>query len=99
MSERLSAAAAEPMMRRVAGSLAARGIGEGDRVAFSLANSAALLAAIVGALRAGVVAVPLNPSLVPAEREPLLADAEPSLVIDTPVLLGELLAGPEVDIG
>ena len=98
MSERLTAAAAEPMMRRVAGSLAARGVGDGDRVVFSLSNSAALLAAVVGTLRAGAIAVPLNPALVPAEREPLLADAEPALVVDSPALLTELLAGPEIDI-
>src|SRR5687768_4195458 len=86
------------MMRRVAGALAGRGIGEGDRVVFSLPNSAALLAAMVGVLRAGVVAVPLNPALVPAEREPLLADSEPSLVVDSSELLAELLEGPEIDL-
>jgi long-chain acyl-CoA synthetase len=79
-------------MRRAAGALSAQGIGEGDRVVFALGNSAALLCAIGGALRAGIVAVPLNPALLPHERDALVADADPALVVDSPDALAGLLA-------
>ena len=85
-------------MQRVAGSLRAVGVGEGDRVAFALGNSTALLCAIVGTMRAGAVAVPLNPSLLDHERQVLLDDAEPSLVIDDEAALAALLDGPEADL-
>jgi long-chain acyl-CoA synthetase len=94
--ERLTAGVAERRMRRAAGALRARGVDEGDRVVFSLPNSADLLAAVVGSLRAGIVAVPLNPTLLPHERDLLLADAEPTLVVDDGAGLAALLAGPEV---
>jgi long-chain acyl-CoA synthetase len=89
----VSAAVADDLMRRAAGALAARGIGEGDRVVFALGNSTALLCAIGGALRAGIVAVPLNPSLLPHERDALVADADAALVVDTPDALAALLEG------
>jgi long-chain acyl-CoA synthetase len=88
----VTAAAADELMRRAAGALAARGVGEGDRVVFALGNSTALLCAIAGALRAGVVAVPLNASLLPHERDALVADADPALVVDSPDVLAALLA-------
>jgi acyl-CoA synthetase (AMP-forming)/AMP-acid ligase II len=96
--EHLTAAAAEVAMRRVAGSLRARGVGEGDRVVFALPNSAGLLAAVVGTMRAGAVAVPLNPTLLPGERAVLVADAEPALVVDDAATLAALLDGPEADL-
>ncbi|MCU1485320.1 MAG: hypothetical protein JWN67_2066, partial [Actinomycetia bacterium] len=48
--EHLTAAAAQAAMRRVAGGLRARGVVDGDRVAFALPNSAGLLAALVGTM-------------------------------------------------
>jgi long-chain acyl-CoA synthetase len=83
-------------MRRAAGALSAQGIGEGDRFVFALGNSTALLCAIGGALRAGIVAVPLNPSLLPHERDALVADADPALVVDAPAALAGLLAADPV---
>jgi long-chain acyl-CoA synthetase len=96
--EHLTAAAAEVAMRRVAGGLRARGVGDGDRVVFALPNSAGLLAALVGTMRAGAVAVPLNPTLLDHERAALVADAEPTLVIDDGSTLAALLDGPEADL-
>jgi long-chain acyl-CoA synthetase len=93
-----TAADAEVRMRRIAGGLAAAGVRAGDRVAFCLPNSVDLLCAVAGSLRAGVVAVPLNPSLLPHERELLLADAEPSLVVDDSAGLAALLRGDPVDL-
>jgi long-chain acyl-CoA synthetase len=92
----VTAAAADDLMRRVAGALATRGVAEGDRVVFALGNSTALLCALGGALRAGIVAVPLNPSLLPHERGALVADADPALVVDSPDALAALLAAEPV---
>ena len=96
--ERLTAASAEAAMRRVGGALRARGIADGDRVAFALPNSVGLLAALVGTMRAGAVAVPLNPSLLAHERAALLDDAEPALVVDDEATLAALLDGPPVEL-
>ena len=96
--ERLDAADAEGRMRRVAGALAEAGVTDGDRVAFVLGNSADLLCAVVGTMRAGAVAVPLNPSLLPHERQVLLDDAEPVLVVDDEAALRRLTSGPEADL-
>ncbi len=80
--ERVTAADAEAAERRVAGSLAAAGARPGDRVVLVAPSSSALLCAALGALRSGVVPVLLDPALTPAEREPLVADAEPVLVVE-----------------
>jgi long-chain acyl-CoA synthetase len=92
--EVLTAADSEVHQRRVAGALAARGIGAGERLAFVTSSGASMLSAVLGALRVGVVPVPLNPALLAEERELLVADADPALVVDDAVL-AELLAGPE----
>ncbi|HXX90755.1 MAG TPA: AMP-binding protein [Acidimicrobiales bacterium] len=84
---------AEEAQRRAAGGLEAMGIGVGERIAFCLGSSAALLVCALGALRRGVVPVLLNATLVPAERAALLADAEPCLVIEDEAGLGALLGG------
>ncbi len=94
----LTADVAEEAQRRAAGALVAACLVPGDRVAFSLPSSAALLCAVLGALRVGVVPVLLNPSLLEAERDALIADAQPELVITDAGLLAGLGAGPEVDL-
>ena len=95
--ELLTAEASEDLQRRVAGALAGRGIGAGERVAFLTTSSGAMLSAVLGALRVGVVPVPLNPALLAEERDLVLGDAEPALVVDDAVL-AELVAGPPVDL-
>jgi acyl-CoA synthetase (AMP-forming)/AMP-acid ligase II len=90
--------AAEEAQRRVAGALEAAGLSSGDRVAFTLGSSAALLLCVLGALRRGVVPVLLNATLLPAERELLLADAEPALAVDDEAGLATLLAGDEREL-
>ena len=82
----------------MAGSLAQRGIGRGDRVALIVPTSGALLSAVLGALRSGVVPVVLNPALLREERDVLLDDADPSLVIDSDDGLAGLLDGPDTDL-
>lgn len=96
--EVLTADRAEAAQRRAAGSLAAAGLTTGDRVAFCLSSSAALLCAVLGALRIGVVPVLLNATLTDAERAQLLADAEPAVTVTGPGDLAELDRGVPADL-
>jgi long-chain acyl-CoA synthetase len=96
--EVLRAEEAEASQRRAAGALLAAGLGPGDRVAFCLPSSAALLCAVLGALRVGVVPVLLNATLLERERDPLIADAQPGLVVDNAAELVLLNGGDPVDL-
>ena len=96
--ERLTAAESEDQQRRVAGALHARGARAGDRVAMLLPRRAAALSAVLGALRTGVIPVVLNTGLLPHERDDLLADADPTLVVSGDDGLAALLAGSPVDL-
>jgi len=89
---------AEATQRRVAGALRARGLGPGDRVAFCLPSSAALLVSVLGAARSAVVPVLLNATLLPEERHALVADSEPALVITEASQLHALLDGTPADL-
>jgi long-chain acyl-CoA synthetase len=95
--ELLTAEVSEDQQRRVAGALRARGLAAGDRVAFTTRSSAAMLSAVLGALRVGIVPVPLNPALLPEERDPILADCRPALVVDD-AGLAALLDGPPAEL-
>lgn len=95
--EILTAADSLHQQRRVAGALRARGLDAGARVALLTSSSGAMLSAILGALRIGVVPVLVNRALLDHERDLVLADAEPDLVVDDEVL-AELLTGPAVDV-
>ncbi len=94
----LTSVEAEDRQRRAAGALAAAGCRPGDRVAFSLPSSADLLCAVLGAARTGVVPVLLNATLLPAERDLLLADAEPTLSVLDAAALGALGDGAPVEL-
>jgi len=96
--EVLTAAAAEGAQRRAAGSLRRAGLTRGDRVAICLPSSAALLCAVLGALRSGVVPVLLNATLLEAERDVLIEDAAAGLVITDSDQLDRLDAGPPADL-
>ncbi|GAA1824721.1 AMP-binding protein [Planosporangium flavigriseum] len=88
----------EELQRRVAGALASAGLEPGDRVALLLTPSAGLLAAVLGALRRGIIPVILDPVLPAAERADLLADCQPALVVSDDAALGELLTGPAAEL-
>jgi acyl-CoA synthetase (AMP-forming)/AMP-acid ligase II len=75
----VTAAGSERDQRRAAAALAAAGVRRGDRILVSAAASPALLAVVLGALRAGVVPVVLDPELPAGERAALAEDAEPAL--------------------
>ncbi|MDQ4085715.1 MAG: AMP-binding protein [Actinomycetota bacterium] len=88
---RLTAAESLAQQHRVAAGLRRRGLSPGDRVALLVPGSAAFVSVALGALRSGVVPVPLDPRLTARERSALLDDVEPSLVVEDPDALHELL--------
>jgi long-chain acyl-CoA synthetase len=96
--EVVTAADAAERQARAAGALAAAGLTAGDRVAFCLPSSAALLCTVLGALRIGVVPVLLHAGLLEAERDALLADAEPALAVLDCDALAALDSGPAVPL-
>lgn len=83
---------------RVAGSLAASGLKTGDRFALSLPGSALYVSVVLGALRVGIVPIPLDPRLTPYERDSIIEDTTPALVIDTADALRSLALGEPVDL-
>ncbi|MFE0076872.1 amino acid adenylation domain-containing protein, partial [Nonomuraea sp. NPDC059023] len=79
---------------RLAGTLAARGIGAEDVVALQLPRGIGMVAAVLGVWRAGAAYLPLDPRY-PADRlAHMLSDARPALVITDPP---DLTAGPGQD--
>jgi acyl-CoA synthetase (AMP-forming)/AMP-acid ligase II len=96
--ELLTAGDAEVRQRRAAGTMVAAGLAAGDRIAFCLGSSASLLCAVLGALRRGIVPVLLNATLLPAERDVLLEDAEPSVRVLDEASLAALFDGPPAEL-
>jgi long-chain acyl-CoA synthetase len=75
----------EARSARIAGVLRAEGIEPGERVAIEGHNSVAFVASYVGALRAGAVAVPLNPHAPEVEIARELSSVEPAVVLRPPL--------------
>jgi acyl-CoA synthetase (AMP-forming)/AMP-acid ligase II len=84
--------------------LAGRGLAPGDRVAVitpehqgapqeAAAGQALAVALVLGALRAGITPVLINPLLTAAERNYILSDARPALTVRTPGELRSLRDG------
>jgi len=86
----LTPSQAELDQTRVAGGCAA--LRRGDRLALVVPGSPRLVTAVMGALRAGIVPVVLDPATPAAELAALLRDADPALVVDTPDALDALHA-------
>lgn len=67
-------------VQRACNDLHRLGLRRGDRCALLGDNSAQFVIVLYGVLRAGGIAVPINPEAAGAELEYLLADCEPSIV-------------------
>ncbi len=86
----LSYAGLDGAASRVAGVLAGLGVGAGTVVAVVMDRSVALMAALLGVLKAGAAYLPVDPGY-PAERVGfMLADAEPAVVLADGGLAGWL---------
>ena len=71
----------EQQVRRVAAALRSLGLAPGDRVALALGNTPAFPSCYFGALRAGLVAVPVNPGSTAAELRHVLGDSGAAALI------------------
>ncbi len=69
---------------RYAAVLAGMGLGPGDRVCIQIEKSVEAVALKLGAIRAGVIFVPLNTAYTPAEIAYFVGDAEPKLLVCDP---------------
>ncbi len=77
----LSYAQLAERIARCAGWLHASGVRRGARVALLLGNRSAAVELTFAAARQGAIAVPLNTRLTAHELAPLVADAEPALLV------------------
>jgi crotonobetaine/carnitine-CoA ligase len=68
-------------VERVAATLAAAGVGQGDRVVIQGVNSIPLVHAWLGAMRQGALPVCVNPTLTPHELDVVLGDVEPRALL------------------
>jgi long-chain acyl-CoA synthetase len=94
----LTAKDSEDAQRRIAGALSVLGIRRSDRIALSLTNSPAVINTALAALRIGVVPVMLDPLLTDVERDAILADCTPSLVLTSRADAETLAKGKPVDL-
>ena len=79
----------EEAAARAAGWFISQDLPHGSRVAMQLPNSPELITLYFGALRAGLVTVPLNPMLRPGEVAHQLADCRASLLVTAVDRAGE----------
>src|SRR4051794_36083259 len=79
--ERLSWGQLDAAVDRAAASYAALGLRPGDRAAIQLPNGVRWLCAALGALRAGLVVVPVNTAYTDPELEYVLADSGAELLV------------------
>ncbi len=87
---RISYAAAEERTGTVARMLVDAGVQPGDRVMIARRKSVCSFMAVHGALRAGGIAVPLDPLAPGSVLQPLVVDANPTAVIGDPTVLAKL---------
>ena len=80
---------------QVASMLVARGLGREDRLALVMLDSVDLVACFLGAIKAGVIPVPLNTRLAPRDYAYILQDCGASgLIVSAPLLDTVLGTGP-----
>jgi long-chain acyl-CoA synthetase len=98
---RLSFGDIDEQSTRLANGLVSRGIAVGDRVAIFLANRAEFVVAFMGIVKAGAIAITLNPKLSPSEVAYIVSDAAPKAVIledETRPILARAGNGPALKI-
>lgn len=84
---------------RLAGALAARGVGRGDVVMTLVGNRPEWVLAMVACFRLGAVALPCNEQLRAGDLRMRLGVARPAAIVTDERNLGELsAAGPECDV-
>lgn len=76
----------------VATGFAAMGLRAGHRVAIALGNSVEFIGCYLGAVRAGLVAVPLNPTSTPGELSRVLANSGARACVADPLTLDAVRA-------
>jgi long-chain acyl-CoA synthetase len=100
---RLTWSQVDTLVDRAAAGYAARGLSAGDRLAVQLRNSIDWVVAAVGAMRAGLVVVPVNAAYTDAEVSHLLTDSGARLLVAGPgrreVAGVPVCAGPPMDDG
>jgi long-chain acyl-CoA synthetase len=89
---RTSFAELDRAVDRFAHVLRSMGVEKGDRVSLHLPTSPAFVIAFMGAMRAGAVAVPMNPLFVERELAILFAQTEPKLSVTLDLLVPRLRA-------
>jgi long-chain acyl-CoA synthetase len=96
--QRLSWSELDMAVDRAAAGFAAQGLAPGDRVAVQLPNGLDWVLAAVGALRAGLVVVPVNTAYTDPELEYVLTDSGAALLVvaadRAPVAGVRVCAGP-----
>jgi fatty-acyl-CoA synthase len=88
--QRLTYRAFADTVERLSALLRARGIRNGDRVAYLGENSPEFLAALFGCARLGAVFVPVNTRLAPPEVRHVLTDSGARVLIHDPEFAGRL---------
>ncbi len=91
-NRRFDFAQLDGLVTQAALALRQRGVRTGDRVALRLATGTDFVLLYLGALRAGLVAVPVNPAYTTAEVDHILGDSGAALHLDT-ATARDLLAG------
>src|SRR5262245_49812207 len=81
-------------VRRFAGALRDEGIHPGDRIGLILPDGPLFSTAFWGAIAAGAVAAPLNPSLKAEHLRTILADCDPRAVVFAPGLVDGYAVAP-----
>jgi crotonobetaine/carnitine-CoA ligase len=82
----------ERLSNQAANALLALGVKAGDRVTVAVGNSLEYLVAAFGALKAGAILHPLDPTLTAGQLGHILADADPALVVTKSAYLKTLRA-------
>lgn len=86
----------ERRSNRLAGVLTARGLAQGDRIAFFLANRVEIVDLWLAGVKLGLIVVPINVLYRERELRHILTDAAPTAVVTTQDLAGFIPAGVPV---